>query len=254
VNEKKKIAVDLDGTLAFYDHFRGISHIGEPIPAAVQRLTNAVLEGHEVWIFTARACSKQTPTDLEEAIGAIRRWCMKHFGEAFPITADKDWGFTEFWDDRAVQFRKNTGVTVETELALANGQVEHLDKLWGEALATYRAEQEAHDKTRVELEQLRTAFSALQQSADATRQELEAWVSKGTPPGEPDDMREPEVLDCLDNPAAGSILNCLDALDPTRKLERQACPNAPRCHHVLLEKAPNVVALRREAENLTPAE
>lgn len=32
------IGVDLDGTLAFYDSWRGIDHIGAPIPLMLQRV------------------------------------------------------------------------------------------------------------------------------------------------------------------------------------------------------------------------
>ena len=32
------IGVDLDGTLAMYDGWVGVSHIGEPVPAMLQRV------------------------------------------------------------------------------------------------------------------------------------------------------------------------------------------------------------------------
>ena len=34
------IAVDLDGTLAYYDKFRGKDHIGKPIPKMIERVKN----------------------------------------------------------------------------------------------------------------------------------------------------------------------------------------------------------------------
>lgn len=254
MSEKKKIAVDLDGTMAFYDHFRGIDHIGAPIQATIERVKRALEKGHEVWVFTARVCEKQLTSDREIAVARIAAFCLANVGRILPVTSDKDWGFTEFWDDRALQFRKNTGVTLETELALAAGQIEYLDKLWGEALATYRAEKEAHDKTSAELQQLRTAFSALQQSADATRQELEAWVSKGTPPGEPEDLREPEALPCPIMEGVRSIPECSYALNYTGNVGASPCSRAPSCNQVLTEKSPHLVALHREAESLAPSE
>ena len=36
------IAVDLDGTLARYDGWKGIDHIGDPIPLMVSRVMGAV--------------------------------------------------------------------------------------------------------------------------------------------------------------------------------------------------------------------
>lgn len=48
------IAVDLDGTLAEYTTWQGVTHIGKPIPAMVDRIKMWLDEGIEVRIFTAR--------------------------------------------------------------------------------------------------------------------------------------------------------------------------------------------------------
>lgn len=38
-------AVDLDGTLAHYDHWRGNDHVGEPIPRMLARVKQWLAEG-----------------------------------------------------------------------------------------------------------------------------------------------------------------------------------------------------------------
>lgn len=38
VEHKGWIGVDLDGTLAHYEGWKGVEHIGEPIPAMVERI------------------------------------------------------------------------------------------------------------------------------------------------------------------------------------------------------------------------
>ena len=74
MNEPKGyIAVDLDGTLAFYDHWRGVEHVGEPIPAMVQRVRQWLSEGKDVRIFTARV-SVQEGRDLNIVRHHIEEW------------------------------------------------------------------------------------------------------------------------------------------------------------------------------------
>lgn len=101
------IGVDLDGTLAFYDHWRGEKHVGEPIAPMVRRVKAWLAKGLQVRVFTARVGG-----DPEEAAAArkpIEAWCREHIGQVLPITATKDYGMVELWDDRAVQVECNTG-------------------------------------------------------------------------------------------------------------------------------------------------
>lgn len=96
------IGVDLDSTLAHYDEWQGIEHIGEPIPAMLNRVINWLDQGKDVRIFTARA-------DNAEAIPYINAWCKKHLGKVLPVTNVKDSSMIELWDDRAIKVEKNTG-------------------------------------------------------------------------------------------------------------------------------------------------
>jgi hypothetical protein len=120
------ILVDLDGTLAEYDGWKGPTHVGKPIPKMVERVKAWLAEGREVRIFTARAIAWETlsrgvrgfnsgriyagDTDAAgAAYNAIQKWCVEHIGQVLPITCIKDFQTMEIWDDRAVAVQKNTG-------------------------------------------------------------------------------------------------------------------------------------------------
>ena len=110
---KRIIAVDLDGTLAHYDGWKGIEHIGPVIPEVANAIERAQAEGAEVHLFTARVSD---PEDAAEAHQVISKWAeANHFNFA-SITAVKHKFFSEFWDDRAIQVIKNEGIFVLNEL------------------------------------------------------------------------------------------------------------------------------------------
>ncbi len=92
------IGVDLDGTLAYYDGFKGDDHVGAPIIPMVKRVKQWLEEGRDVRIFTAR---KPHPV--------IRKFCKDNFGKILPITNLKDRYMQAFYDDRAVGIRRNEG-------------------------------------------------------------------------------------------------------------------------------------------------
>ena len=100
------IGVDLDGTLAHYDVWRGNEHIGEPIEEMVGKVKKLLDVGVKVKIFTARA---QDP----EAIPYIEKYLEKIGLPQLEITNVKDYGCHEIWDDRAKQVVPNTGVFIE---------------------------------------------------------------------------------------------------------------------------------------------
>ena len=109
------IGVDLDGTLARYDGWQGIEHIGEPIPKMLERIKRWRKEGKEVKIFTARV-SKQALRANKVTMGRvllpIKRWCFEHLGEYLEVTCEKDLQMVELWDDRCIQVVPNTGEVV----------------------------------------------------------------------------------------------------------------------------------------------
>ncbi len=128
------IAVDLDGTIAEYDHgnWKGPEYIGAPIPLMLERVKKWLIDGEEVRIFTARVYpimyihpddrlaffvgANERETQAAQAAIAIQNWCQEHLGTKLPITCCKDYQMKELWDDRAVQVVPNTGVRADGEL------------------------------------------------------------------------------------------------------------------------------------------
>lgn len=121
--------VDLDGTLAHYDHWRGPTHIGEPVPKIVARVKQWLAAGEEVRIVTARVFplpfvhpaddrllfvgANDREASANVAAIAILEWCERHIGRRLPITCQKDYGMIDLWDDRAVQIVPNTGARAD---------------------------------------------------------------------------------------------------------------------------------------------
>lgn len=102
------IGVDLDGTLAHYDRWKGADHIGDPVPIMVKRVKQWIKEGKTVKIFTARVCD-----GLESTKILIQMWCLKHIGVKLEVTNVKDYSMIELWDDRCVQVHINTGYSIQ---------------------------------------------------------------------------------------------------------------------------------------------
>lgn len=112
------IGVDLDGTLAEYDCWKGVNHIGKPIPRMVNRVKRWLVEGKCVKVFTARMHSHGVMADdfsgeTVDALTPIQNWCKEHIGQVIEVTNVKDFGMVELWDDRAVQVIQNTGLRVD---------------------------------------------------------------------------------------------------------------------------------------------
>lgn len=105
------IGVDLDGTLAFYDEWRGEEHIGEPIVPMLNRVKGWLAQGIEVRIFTARA-------NTASKIPFIKAWLVKHGLPELEVTATKDYGMIILFDDRACQVVQNTGMLVGEPLRI----------------------------------------------------------------------------------------------------------------------------------------
>lgn len=105
------IGVDLDGTLAHYEGWKGIEHIGKPIARMVERVKVWLDEGKDVRIFTARVSGPFG--EAREARECIVAWCLDNLGKELPITCKKDFGMVELWDDRCRQVQTNTGRIIE---------------------------------------------------------------------------------------------------------------------------------------------
>ncbi len=100
--QREWIGVDLDGTLAFYDVWKGIGHIGDPIPEMVLKVKRWIQKGKRVKIFTARASNP-------DGRWAVQDWLSKNGFPIMEVTNVTDYGMIELWDDRARRVELNTG-------------------------------------------------------------------------------------------------------------------------------------------------
>lgn len=104
------IGIDLDGTLAHYDHWRGPDHIGEPVPRMLERVKHFLSIGQRVKIFTARA-------SVPAQIPPIEEWLAKHGLIGLEVTNVKDFQMLCLYDDRCIQVEPNTGKLMTGEPA-----------------------------------------------------------------------------------------------------------------------------------------
>ena|SRR3990167_745804 len=97
------VACDLDGVLAEDTGWKGIEHIGKPIPAMVKRVKQWFKMGREVRCFTARAYNDPI------AVHHVEQWLKDHDLHFMTVTCVKDRDCILILDDRAVRVEKNTG-------------------------------------------------------------------------------------------------------------------------------------------------
>ena len=100
---------DFDGTLAYYEKWKGKYVLGIPIQNIIDKVKYYLSEGYTCKIFTARDFTDLQVKDL------IEQWCQNHIGQILEITNIKDFKVHQIFDDRANKVIKNTGIT-ETEL------------------------------------------------------------------------------------------------------------------------------------------
>lgn len=103
------IGVDLDNTLAEFNEWRGIEHIGKPIWVMVNRVKAELAKGMVVKILTARA-------NDPASIPYIKKWLVEEAGlPELEVTNVKGHRIKEIWDDRARQVVSNTGEFVVSD-------------------------------------------------------------------------------------------------------------------------------------------
>lgn len=125
---------DLDGTLAVYDGWHGIDHIGAPVAKTVRLMKRMHEDGLRVKILTARVSPRsdvemklnpylenhwciESPNDMPwamnfehwTALEFIQDWCWKVLGFVPEITHEKDYLMLNLFDDRVVQVEPNSG-------------------------------------------------------------------------------------------------------------------------------------------------
>jgi hypothetical protein len=106
--------VDFDGTLAYFDTWKGPDHLGEPIPLMVRRVKNFLAKGDRVVIFTSRMNSDERygKQNLDKMRSDIQAWCKLHIGQELEVSNEKG-PVDTLYDDRAFRVVRNTGLTTE---------------------------------------------------------------------------------------------------------------------------------------------
>jgi len=113
------VGIDLDGTLANYDSWKGIDHIGDPIPFGLGYVTYLLDRGVEVKIVTARV--QEGP----EAIQHIKDWCLKHLGKELEVTDKKDMSMVVLIDDRVANINCEHCMAKYNVLSVGNDVEKH---------------------------------------------------------------------------------------------------------------------------------
>ena len=124
------VLFDLDGTLAVYDKWKGIDHIGEPVKPMVDLIKKMHDEGKVVKILTARIAPRkledgtvgESYITVPDGEGGVTRtyahqfindWCHFNLGFIPEIVYQKDHLMLELYDDRVKQVVPNEGLLVE---------------------------------------------------------------------------------------------------------------------------------------------
>ena len=120
MSKRKAVCIDLDATLAEYDGWQGVEHIGDPIPGA-QAFVAAVAEFADVVIFTTRMNADVNKGHEVNRLGyLIQDWLTSHkfpavgiwCGQGKPLAA-------AYVDDRAVICRPMRDDVYDYDRALA---------------------------------------------------------------------------------------------------------------------------------------
>lgn len=108
-SDEEWIGFDLDGTLAKYDGWKGIDHIGPPIATTVVVAKMLHRLGKKIKILTARVAPREDGLGGDNARKYVEKWCRGDLGFVPEITDRKDSSMTALFDDRAIAVEQNTG-------------------------------------------------------------------------------------------------------------------------------------------------
>lgn len=102
------VGFDLDGTIAYYDGWKGINHIGEPIWPMIETMKKFLEQDYyDVKIFTARMSNDE---ESKIFLPCLHKWLIERCGlPKLEATCKKDFQMVMLFDDRAIQVIRNTG-------------------------------------------------------------------------------------------------------------------------------------------------
>jgi len=121
MDKKCVIAIDLDGTLAYWDeHLEDNNQywkIGEPIMPMINLAKEHIKNGDKVIVFTARISNDNLSyMEMARLKKEIIDWCYYYIGEYLEVTNIKTRDINLFYDDKAIHVEKNTGRIIGDKL------------------------------------------------------------------------------------------------------------------------------------------
>lgn len=110
---KQTVAIDLDGTLAQYDGWKGVDVIGAPRPGALEFVTRLVAHGFDVVVYTARVQDRKGENghEPEDVVYLVHQWLGIN---GFPVEVRVHGSIGKpmavaYVDDRSVKVPTNPG-------------------------------------------------------------------------------------------------------------------------------------------------
>ena len=108
------ICIDLDGTLAGYDGWKGADHFGAPLPGAREALAGLRARGWRIIIFTTRGDREKVGAYLRRH-GLMFDYINEHPDQPAGTNPGKPFAHV-YVDDRAVTYRGDWAATIDEVL------------------------------------------------------------------------------------------------------------------------------------------
>ena len=125
---KKTIAIDLDGTLASYSGWKGLEHIGDPLPGAQELIGRLIDEGFDVVLYTTRTNPDVNGGTAEELAKLVQAWLDRNgFDSRFRIALGGKPIAMMYIDDRAFEVPTNVAWGKKSYQQIARLAREDLD-------------------------------------------------------------------------------------------------------------------------------
>ena len=125
--DEEWVGFDLDGTLAKYDGWKGVEHLGEPVDRMVLIAKLLHWLGKKVKVLTARVAPRDDGEGGDKARKYVEKWCEKHLGFVPEITYHKDASMAALFDDRAVAVEAfSFSQAAKDKILAAGGEVREL--------------------------------------------------------------------------------------------------------------------------------
>ena len=123
----KTVCVDLDGTLAQYDGWKGLDHIGDPIHGAKEFLHELKSIPVRVVIWTTRTNSDLNKESTDKLKARVIEWLNRHNLPFDDVSTDEAKLLClAFVDDRAITCRPQDGIyTYRTALHQIKGLLDY---------------------------------------------------------------------------------------------------------------------------------